>query len=270
MPNSHLVSLVLPEVGDGPLSIVLDGRPDDFSALEPGMAASIARSRVQVGRLQITLDTAKLWEPRPVWAELRARRDLVAKRLSFLQTLARRHSPQGSLLELLGDQPRTGRVGSPFGRAQSGGSPLAAIDAHATLAQEAAEVLGKGWEGDAALLRVGATRLAGLGGGLTPAGDDFLTGVMVWAWLAHPTPGTVCRHLLEAAAPRTTILSAAFLRAAAAGECSVVWHRLLAVLANEKEQRLTQAVREVLAYGQTSGADALAGFLWMGLRPARD
>ena len=105
--------------------------------------------------------------------------------------------------------------------------------------------------------------LAGLGRGLTPAGDDFLTGLMLWAWLSHSDPDSFCRSLLDVAAPRTTTLSAAFLRAATLGECSVSWHNLLAALSEGRDVEITTAVQKVLAHGATSGADTLAGFLYL-------
>jgi len=120
-----------------------------------------------------------------------------------------------------------------------------------------------GWEGNSGQLREGAAQLAGLGSGLTPAGDDFLTGVMLWAWLAHSNPREFSRALVAAAAPRTTTLSAAFLRAAAEGECSAPWHRVLAALVGGAEDVLAASIRQVVACGATSGADTLAGFLWM-------
>ena len=129
-------------------------------------------------------------------------------------------------------------------------------------ARRALPLLRAGWAGDLSLLREGAAQLAGLGAGLTPAGDDFLCGLMLWAWLAHPDPEALCRVVVEAAAPRTTTLSAALLRAAGRGECSAAWHRLLAALATGDEGRILAATQRVLAHGATSGAAALAGFLW--------
>ena len=116
--------------------------------------------------------------------------------------------------------------------------------------------------GDTGQLRAGAARLAGLGGGLTPSGDDFVTGVMLWGWLAHPEPSSFCQTLAQIAAPRTTTLSAAFLRAAARGECSAPWHALLAALNTGQDSEIMTAVQEILAHGATSGADSLAGFLY--------
>jgi hypothetical protein len=130
----------------------------------------------------------------------------------------------------------------------------------------ATTALAAGWRGNHTELVSGAARLAGLGTGLTPAGDDFLAGLMTWAWLVHPAPRSFCHVVLGAAVPRTTALSAAFLRAAAAGECSIAWHRLLAALTDTQKTlgvsaTLRLSVQEVLSHGHTSGADVLAGFL---------
>jgi hypothetical protein len=130
-------------------------------------------------------------------------------------------------------------------------------------AGEATTALRAGWVGDLVRLRAAAAGLAGLGGGLTPSGDDCLSGAMLWAWLEHPEAGPWCEAVRQVAEGRTTTLSAALLRAAARGECGAAWHLLLAALADEAETRLADTVRQVLAHGHTSGGDALAGFLWV-------
>ncbi len=111
-------------------------------------------------------------------------------------------------------------------------------------------------------------RLAGRGQGLTPAGDDFLMGWMLRTWLDRSDAAKVCSRLAEAAAPHTTTLSAAMLRAAARGECNTGWHTLLFTLAEGRAEDLAPAVERVLTHGHTSGADTLAGFL--APRPGRE
>jgi len=99
--------------------------------------------------------------------------------------------------------------------------------------------------------RMAATALAGLGKGLTPAGDDVLMGVLfaLWVW----APRSVWIDLIvDWAAPLTTTLSAAYLHAAAAGEATIHWHNLVAGKAD--------AVDEILSIGHSSGNDAWAGF----------
>jgi hypothetical protein len=240
-PGGDVVALVLAGIGDGPLNVVVDGWPGVFAAVEPGAPVQIEEAILSFSDLEIRLDQATAWEPRPDWERLRRNRERIEGHLPLVRGLALRHAPADSLL--------VGRTFPPY----------------SATAWAAAEELRAGWGSGGAAdkrLEAGAARLAGLGGGLTPAGDDFLAGLMLRAWLTHPAPGPFCRILLEAAAPRTTTLSAALLRAAARGECPAPWHHLLDALQDGSPVRLTVAVREILAQGHTSGADSLGGFLW--------
>jgi hypothetical protein len=104
-------------------------------------------------------------------------------------------------------------------------------------------------------IRAGAAALAGRGPGLTPLGDDVLLGVLYGLWVWQP-----CREwmemIVETAVPLTTTLSAAFLRAAAAGEAVWQWHGLV--------NGRNYAIDQILAIGHTSGAAAWTGFTSVG------
>ena len=247
--DGDVVALVTSQVGDGPLNVVVDGGAGLFAEVNLGAPVTLGgRGGVTppllcVGNLEVGLERATVWEPCPDWEALRSQRGAIVSRLPLLRTLCLSCAPAGSLLALL-EAP------------QPDDAPVLSA------AREAAESLRLGWEGNLEYLREGAAGLAGLGSGLTPAGDDFLTGVMLWAWLAHPTPGPLCRTLVKVAAPRTTTLSAAFLRAAGRGECGAAWHALLAALSAGTDTEIAAATREVLAHGATSGADSLTGFLY--------
>lgn len=259
-PRGEMVAVVLSQVGNGPLNIVIDGSPADL-AVSPGIVAWRGEGRLQIGELDVLLEKASVWDPRPDWKRLRACQDGFVNCLPLLQTLALHYAPQGSFLALVSGCPDNPTCSAVDGC-------LNPCTAALTAAQRAAQVLQAGWKGDDVLLQSGASQLAGLGGGLTPAGDDFLSGVMLWAWLVHPSPDRFCHLLVEAAMPYTTSLSAAFLRAAARGECSAAWHTLLTAIAEGTDEGLAKAVQDVLSHGATSGADALAGFLWAGLHTA--
>ena len=69
-------------------------------------------------------------------------------------------------------------------------------------------------------------RLAGRGGGLTPAGDDLLAGYAAGLFLFWGR-AREAGEIAEAAAPRTTSLSATLLRHAARGELPEPAHALL-------------------------------------------
>jgi len=236
-PNGDVIALVTPPIGDGPLNIVLEAESPKLAAASPGMPAWLAGDTLHVGDLDVDLREASLWEPCPAWSAVRARLETVVARLPELQATALRLAPVGSLLT------------------EDSAASYAIVSE--------AKNLELAWERDTTRLREAAVRLAGLGIGLTPAGDDFLAGLMLWAWLAHPVPGPFCQTVAEAAAPRTTTLSAAFLRAAARGECDAAWHRLFAALSADGAAQLAPPVSQVVAHGATSGADMLAGFLWL-------
>ncbi|MBN1661808.1 MAG: DUF2877 domain-containing protein [Anaerolineae bacterium] len=245
-PHREPVALVIPAIGDGPLNVVIDGQAGMFAGLETGTPITSARDCLRAGPLVIHLTAAHTWEPRPDWQALHAAWPQARCHLGPLRSAALQAAPAGSLLALFD--------GGAAWQPEHQGILLAA--------RQAAEALAAGWAGDGQALVRGARHLAGLGGGLTPAGDDFLAGFMLRAWLAHPQPEALCHDVVTAAAPRTTTLAAAFLHAAARGECNAPWHALLHALASGEGESLTQAMEQVLAHGYTSGADTLAGFLW--------
>lgn len=108
-----------------------------------------------------------------------------------------------------------------------------------------------------------AARLAGLGVGLTPSGDDFLMGAMYGIRILHPTVVALplVRAITNTAAPLTTSLSAAWLRAAARGEAGERWHAFFNALLTANSSNVQLQVVRLLSVGHTSGADALSGFL---------
>jgi hypothetical protein len=108
-----------------------------------------------------------------------------------------------------------------------------------------------------------AADLAGLGSGLTPAGDDFLMGVMLALWSGADPARTrpACQALLSAAGPRTHRISRAWLRAAADGEAAEPWHALAQAMLGSRAAAVRRAADRILRQGHTSGADALTGYI---------
>ena len=114
--------------------------------------------------------------------------------------------------------------------------------------------------GDARDFAGGALRLIGLGEGLTPAGDDFLVGVLAVArrfrpgfLVDHPDVG---RALAAAARDRTTVIAGAFLTEALEGSFSEV---VIALATASCAAAARTALADLLEMGATSGADTAAG-----------
>ncbi len=118
------------------------------------------------------------------------------------------------------------------------------------------------WMAGGEALEKAAASLAGWGMGLTPSGDDFMAGMMLALWVDRAALTPRAAFLYRVAAPRTTLLSRAFLRAARDGLADAHWHHLLRALAEGGEAEIRHAASETLAFGATSGVDMAAGFLF--------
>jgi len=253
----RVVCLVTAGVGDGPLNVVLEG-PEPFAGIEKGVEAHITPVWATVGdRLTVDLEDAALWEPVVTWG------DVAAEALAALWRYVQEQATPESLLTFWLPQIRLlGGVRMAF---------------HETARDAAERLLLALRRGDQPGIRLYASALAGLGPGNTPAGDDFLLGLMAGlrAWPPFLAAGGLaaelaCAVIGQAAVTHTRVLSAAHLRAARAGQMGVGWHRLAAVLVANDAAAIEQAAGRLLAVGATSGADALAGFLGPYLLTASD
>ncbi|MFN8459748.1 MAG: DUF2877 domain-containing protein, partial [Anaerolineae bacterium] len=111
---------------------------------------------------------------------------------------------------------------------------------------------------DSLKLAKAVSQLAGLGSGLTPAGDDYLMGVMAALWLLEQPE--IPPQIASMAIPKTTALSAAFLQAAGQGQFIESWHNLVYALNSGDIETIGGAVERIAHFGASSGRDALAGF----------
>ena len=104
--------------------------------------------------------------------------------------------------------------------------------------------------------------LLGLGGGLTPLGDDVLCG-----WLAaavavrHPALDDIRSTVGLEAPRRTTTLSATLLSCASRGEGVPEFRALLGGVANGNDAAVEQSVELVVRVGESSGEGLLLGAL---------
>ncbi|MCC7359668.1 MAG: DUF2877 domain-containing protein [Anaerolineales bacterium] len=242
--DGAVLALVTAARGLTPFGVVVEpGEPPPFAGVDAASPVSVAADALRVGPLAVELRGAAAWDARPNWAAVVAALKSHPQRPAALAVAGLEAAPRDSLLCLWHQvEPAT---------------PLLAR------VRPAAQNLIAGLQsGDWARSEQGVLKLAGLGGGLTPAGDDFVLGVML---AAHAGAfGLVaaqhCLALAEALAPRTNTLSAAYVHAAARGECAAYWHDQLAALSNPAAD-LSGPARALVSVGHTSGADALAGFL---------
>lgn len=228
------LSLTVPAVGVGPFGAIVPLAQGDWRDwLRPGMPAFIHQQTLSAGNLSVQFGAAALWDPRPDWE--RVSRSAPA---AFWMDMAARLPPFS-----LYHQPYAARVQAA----------LAELDAGLRA-------------GQVSRCARAAGQLGGLGPGLTPAGDDFLLGVMIALRLGWPAGDAQAfsMAMVDTVCPRTSALSAAWLKAAAAGEVADHWHDLLRVMVAGDKEQMPAALQAVLSLGASSGADALAGFVWAG------
>jgi hypothetical protein len=106
--------------------------------------------------------------------------------------------------------------------------------------------------------------LIGRGAGSTPAGDDFLIGMLAQAWagVGEQAPLVALLRALDDRLPQlTTSASVSYLRAATRGEFGSHLTILVRSLAHVPRARALALAARVAGHGVSSGLDTLAGFV---------
>jgi hypothetical protein len=237
--EGRLIVVLCEPLGRGAFALTVGGTPS-FAALQPDAPVSVVGGTLHLGDLRIDLSSAIPWDPTlPV---LDRAGD---EGLRVLATHLRANASSEGLARMRFDVAET---------------PLL------TAGRQAMDRLRLGFaRGDGPAIIDAAAQLAGLGPGLTPSGDDVLTGILlalrVWPQASGPLGMSVVSTLLvRAAVPRTGRISRAYLWAAWQGHASEAWHDLIRALPGESDGVVAAATR-ILQTGETSGADMLAGFL---------
>jgi hypothetical protein len=245
----RLLSVVLSEVGPGPFAIVVS-QPGlsfkGFNVLDLESPITIIGRRLEIGTILVDAASAKEWQPRPDWQRFGEMLDTTV--LDRLAALLDDHAPPGSFAPLV-----SGTLPDLDQTVQSKAVHAAARPAQlmqASLASGDSEGAGEAAKG-----------LAGLGGGVTPSGDDYLQGVIhaLWAKYDDKRALPMGEAIVSMATPRTNIISGEWLRSAARGEAGEDWHLLMQAIAMNR--RVDKTMIRLLRRGHTSGADAMAGFL---------
>ena len=250
--DGKLLSLVTADIGPGPFAMViasgheqLNSGIQSFSSIRLDVPVTVRNGFIALDWLAVDATGVEIWNPQPDWPAVTAE-ILIEKSLELINLL-KLHGPSGSMADLI--------TGAELNQTQQ-------------LVSDVWPYLAKGLgELDLRKSKDQISKIAGLGGGLTPAGDDFLLGVMmaIWCCLPFPQAKRVSLDIVNATVGRTTSLSAAWLKAAGKGEATQYWHELIEALSSRGDPlALQRAGRRIISIGHTSGADALTGFVLAG------
>lgn len=240
----EVLSIVTPQIGNGPFNLVVEGEILFSEHLNIQTLVLIHDHQLILGDLMLNTRNAKLWSPHPNWKILHAKRQEILNQLTQLQLT--NYLVRG-LDTLLGEHSKIlDHRGLSITKYQFSNSLLSALanaDLHAAI--------------------TATKQLAGLGQGLTPAGDDFILGALYAAWIIHPTDVAkmLAEEIANTAAPLTTSLSAAWLRSGGKGEVGILWHEFFDALISSDPMRIQEHMEKILDVGESSGSDALAGFI---------
>ncbi len=248
--DNAILTVVTSERGLTPFALVVTSeRLLPFQNIQAEDVVRVMPDRLMIGTLNIQLSTLTTWNPVPDWPMLQRMFANDPNRLTHLADIVLELASPASLLDLfrLNPSQRSTLETALLDRAREGAVAL-------VLALR---------QGDADQAFQGARHLAGLGNGLTPAGDDFLVGaaLAVAAGLYGKGRAETMAQIIERVCPFTTLLSAAYLRSAAQGECIAPWHTLFAALLLSDAEVTRMAAKSLMSVGHSSGSDGLAGFL---------
>jgi hypothetical protein len=224
---------------------LLNSGSQSFLGIREDALVTVRNGFVSLDRLSVDTTGVEIWNPQPDWPAVTAK--ILIKKSSILKNILQLHGPSGSLADLI--------AGAELNQTQQLVSDVWPY---------VAEGLGKL---DLSKNKDQVSQIAGLGGGLTPAGDDFLLGIMmaIWCCVPYPQAKRLALDVANATVGRTTSLSAAWLEAAGKGEATQYWHELIEALSNRGDPlALQRAGRRIISIGHTSGADALTGFVLAG------
>ena len=240
--DGSLWCLAARHVPSGPRTVVVDAASFAGADIAPGLPVLVDERQVRVGTvLEVSLREARPWQARSVSGPVISR---------FAAQL------DAALAEI--GVPGGARPGDdPFSRAVSDRirEGLCAIEAAVR-------------EADADAITAAAARLIGLGTGLTPAGDDVLTGLayasaQLGGRLAI-VPGAVDRAAADGA---THAISLTAMREACRGRAVAPLADLLAALCTDDSApavagtSIPELTAALIGIGHTSGTDQASGLL---------
>jgi len=226
-----------------------------LASVAQGERVAAAGGRVRVGRTELDFRAARPWQPVRAALPVDLAR-LCAGVAQLRRDAAARIPAEGLGFLVLGAQ-RSGAQARVPGRGGVGADALTAAGCAGARALHAWVALGATADRRSVPHVLGD--LVGLGPGLTPSGDDFIGGALVALHVLGRVDAAraLAGWIVPLANRATHPVSAAHVRAAAAGLGSDALHRCLAALAEGRA--CADSLDALAGTGHTSGWDALAG-----------
>ncbi|MBI5022012.1 MAG: DUF2877 domain-containing protein [Ignavibacteriales bacterium] len=236
--DDSFVFVVNKEVGSGPLNIVVQGvMVDSVSSLEVGNDSFYLNGK------KFRFDELKIYDSKLYVSDFNEKK--LGRNLRFFESTLIEFSPTKSLAFLL-DENRKKEFTSSF---------------EIEYIKQCENAVRLFLSDD---FLSGIKMLKGLGPGLTPSGDDFISGVLIALNLRSMINSSDNSNVIEQiyeTVESGNHFTTAFLRCSAKGFLLEKFKRLIDSLLNGNEDEIIQNTRMLFTIGATSGADQAVGFL---------
>jgi hypothetical protein len=232
------VFVVNESVGPGPLNVVIKGiAPMLVNSLE------ITGRYIYLNNVKLDFDTVKLYDSVTYLRHFDYNNFIL--NLGILENSVKKLSPEQSLAFLL-DSDRRLEFSSSF-----------ELEYVKRIDLGVREILFGN-------ILSGIKIIKGLGPGLTPAGDDFNSGLLIALNLIEKISSSDMQESIELIyqeAVGSNLFTNAFLRCASCGLLFYKFHELVNSVLYSDQNSVLSKTESVLSIGETSGADQLVGFL---------
>jgi hypothetical protein len=236
--EEKIISIVSREIGGGPINIMFSDK----------VFCNAAKVRIEVGSISMgsqkfSLDHSKVYSSGLGLTEIN--RVTFIRGINVLRECIIAKQPHRSIVFLLEENDNSTGI-SNFDFAVQ-------------------RRIRSGWEhlqrGD---IEGGTSLLIGSGYGLTPAGDDFLTGYLSGLYLEERYFEKKCSHIRDRIfswSVKTNLLSRTFIRFAYEGCFYEHSKSLISAVAGGSSKVIERSFEDMLTIGETSGADFMVGLL---------
>lgn len=248
--SDWLLSIASPATGGLPNGILVDLGPDLRTlGLRPGMPVVVTDVGVGVPHIGLVIDLveATRWSPR-----------LTSSPDGTARAARRWRRRTGATWALARDRGASGGLGALLGNDRGSADDLGTVRRARGIVDELRAALLAGERRTAVLAARG---LIGLGPGLTPSGDDLLSGIEAALCALRSATAGFLGDAIHDLDDRTTAIAATLLRHAADGEFAERIHALMIALLAEDDEAVPAAIDRAVAWGATSGTDCLLGVL---------
>ncbi|MFW9997489.1 MAG: DUF2877 domain-containing protein [Candidatus Odinarchaeota archaeon] len=237
--NGRIISLVTEEVGAGPVNIVLNGLLFPKTDL-----LLVEDEHIRLNNLNIPLEDVKTYNSRINGAKMDI--NALESNLRVFRSILTELAPSKSLVFLL-DEQREKDFTTDFEK-----------EYVKVISKAVNEII----EGE---FIEGVKKIKGTGYGLTPSGDDFLTGFLSGIFVLQEIYGSdlsdVRKEIYSSAIGNNSI-SNTFLYCAFKGRFFEKFRMLVYSICHGQEQDIILVTRNLFSTGETSGADTITGFLF--------